>query len=296
MLGPMELRHLRYFVAVAEVENASLAAQRLRVSQPLLSRQIRQLEEELGVDLFERSPKSLRLTKAGKVFEREARQILEQADRAANRARAAAAVCSGELRIGYAPSLTVKILPQSLRTFERAHPSVKMRLYDLSTAEMLKRLKAKALDVALVAHPGKMALRGLAFRELGRHPAYVALPVSHPLAKARSIRAQELVREKVVAFSPEDYPEYHKWLASLFRGAGGRPKPSEAHDSVAGLIAAVEAGRGVAFGGEGLRELVGRRARARPLAPPAPPIVVGAVWAENAASETVRRFLDALGG
>src|ERR1700761_1528028 len=107
----MELRHLRYFVAVAEDENVSRAALKLHVSQPALSRQIRDLEDELGFLLLERSAKSVRLTAAGRVFLAEARAVLQRADEAVLAARAVATGKRGEIHVGYAPSLTVQILP-----------------------------------------------------------------------------------------------------------------------------------------------------------------------------------------
>src|SRR5471032_2868376 len=111
----MELRHLRYFVIVAEEQNVTRAAERLHVSQPPLSRQIRDLEEELGVALFHRTAKSLALTEPGKLFLNEARAVLLQAEKAVQTVRAVAAGQKGQLRIGYAPSLTVQLLPKALR-------------------------------------------------------------------------------------------------------------------------------------------------------------------------------------
>src|ERR1700743_1209002 len=118
----MELRHLRYCIAVAEQENVARAALKLHISQPGISRQIHDLESEIGFALFERSAKSLRLPNAGKVFLEEARAVLQRADEAVSRARAAAGAGNGEIHVGYAPSLTVQILPQALRTFQAALP------------------------------------------------------------------------------------------------------------------------------------------------------------------------------
>src|SRR5271167_2639368 len=111
----MELRHLRYFVAVAEAENVTRAATKLHVSQPALSRQIHDLEEEIGFPLFERSAKSVRLTDAGRLFLNEARAVIERAELAVKNARAVAGGIRGEIHVGYAPSLTVQILPLTLR-------------------------------------------------------------------------------------------------------------------------------------------------------------------------------------
>src|SRR5271170_4764980 len=145
----MELRHLRYFVAVAEEENVTRAAERLHVSQPPLSRQIRDLERELGVELFRRTAKSLALTEAGKIFLVEARAVLLRAEQAVLTVRTVAAGERGRLRIGYAPSLTVEILPAALREFESACPGVRVTLLDLSSEECVQRLTAGKIDVAL---------------------------------------------------------------------------------------------------------------------------------------------------
>src|SRR5262249_17320539 len=142
----MELRHLRYFIRVAEEENVSRAALKLHVSQPALSRQIRDLEEELGFQLLERSAKPVRLTEAGRAFLTEARAVLQRADDAVKAARAVATGAS-ELHVGYAPSLTARILPPTLRAFQLESPRLRVRLHDLSTEEMLAGLRDDELQL-----------------------------------------------------------------------------------------------------------------------------------------------------
>src|SRR5437660_1170069 len=150
ILGPgMELRHLRYFVAVAEMENVSRAALKLHVSQPALSRQIHDLEDELGFPLLERSAKSMRLTQAWRIFLNEARGVLQRADEAVKKARAAANGESEELHIGYAPALTPRILPPALRAFQFVMPRVRVKLHDLTTEEMLAGLRQSKLQLGL---------------------------------------------------------------------------------------------------------------------------------------------------
>src|SRR5256712_66478 len=146
----MELRHLRYFVAVAEEQNVTRAAARLHVSQPPLSRQIRDLEDELGVALFDHGAKAVRLTEAGRVFLTEARAVVQRADEAVQTVRAVASGQRGEIHVGYAPSLTVELLPRALRFFQEANPGVRVQLHDLSTQEMLRGLRDGKLHVALV--------------------------------------------------------------------------------------------------------------------------------------------------
>src|SRR5512141_582873 len=122
----MELRHLRYFVAVAEEENVSRAALKLHLSQPALSRQVRDLEDELGFLLFERSAKSVRLTEAGRAFLGEARAVIHRVEEAVTKTRAVAAGARTGIHVGYAPSLTVEILPQTLHEFQVALPGVRV--------------------------------------------------------------------------------------------------------------------------------------------------------------------------
>ncbi|MCC5840679.1 MAG: LysR family transcriptional regulator [Opitutales bacterium] len=286
----VELRHLRYFVAVAEVENVTLAAQRLHVSQPPLSRQIHQLEEEVGCALFERTGKSLRLTPAGEVFAREAKAILAKVGEAAAAARATTEA-AGELRVGYAPSLVVKILPKVLRLCKERAPEVRIRLHDLSTMEMVRQVRGGDLDVALAVHPGTAALRGLTFHEIERLPACVVLPLPHPLARAKSPHLKDLAEEPVVAFTREDYPEYRRWLASVFKTIQRRARIVEEHDSITSLIAAVEAGQGIAFGGDGFKALCGTRLCVRRLDGFAPPIRVGAIHSPRSIHPAVRLLL-----
>lgn len=181
----MELRHLKYFVTVAEELNFSRAAARLRVAQPAISRQIRDLEDELGAKLFERTARAVRLTEAGRVFLVEAKAVLRRADEAVRAVRAVGD--AGELRVGYAPSLTVEILPAALRKFQETNPGVRVALHDLSTREMLAGLSADRLDLALLVKPGKSALTGLRFEELRRYAWCLAVAVTHPLAKGRVV-------------------------------------------------------------------------------------------------------------
>jgi DNA-binding transcriptional LysR family regulator len=287
----MELRHLRYFVAVAEAENVSRAALKLHVSQPALSRQIRDLEEELGFLLLERSAKSVRLTEAGRVFLTEARAVLQRTEDAVKTARAVATGGGGELHVGYAPSLTARILPPTLRAFQAGQPDVRVRLHDLSTEEMLAGLREGRLQIAFIVRLTPAMLRGLRFEELVRDSLCLAVAPKHPLARRRSVTLVEAAREPLIAYSRKDYPEAHEMLATLFATARAKPRIAEEHDSVSSLIAAVEAGNGVAIAPRSLACTAGPRLKLIPLSPEPAPLVVGAAWSKDRFPAAAERFL-----
>jgi DNA-binding transcriptional LysR family regulator len=165
----VELRHLRYFVAVAEMENVSRAALKLHVSQPALSRQIRDLEDEIGFCLLERTAKSVRLTDAGRAFLNDAHTLLQQADEAVKKARAIASAEPTELKVGYSPAATARILPPILRAYQRVMPKAHVKLHDWSNEENVAGLRDGRLNLALVVRPPKAAsLEGIRFEELIR--------------------------------------------------------------------------------------------------------------------------------
>ncbi len=289
----MELRHLRYFVAVAGEENVSRAAKKLHVSQPGLSRQVRDLEDEIGFSLLERTAKSVRLTAAGKVFLAGAQTVLARAAEAVAEARAVAEGTEGEINVGYAPSLTVQILPQALRKFQEKFPHLRVALHDLSTTEMLAQLGGGQLQVAFTIRPPAKLRRGLGWVELARYVVCVAVAPGHPLAKAKSVGLGQIVREPIVAFSRKHYPEHHDQVAQLFAPLGVKPRLVGEHDSISSLIAAVESGRGLAIVSSGVACMAGPRLKLLPLRPAPPPISVVAIWRRGTETEWVKSFVAA---
>jgi DNA-binding transcriptional LysR family regulator len=269
----MELRHLRYFVVVAEEQNVTRAAERLHVSQPPLSRQIRDLEDELGVELFRRSAKSLALTEAGKIFLIEARAVLLRMDKAIETVRTVARGDRGSLRIGYAPSLTAEFLPRALRLLETERPGVRVALHDLSSEECVQRLAGGKLDLALTVPRKGLAARGMKFESLTRYPVCCAVGHGHPLEKKRSVTLAEIRQQKLMIFASDDFPEYRDWLNELLKGLDSCR--TEEYDGIVGLIAAVEAGRGVALVSSAVRCLAGPRLRLIPMRPPLDEVTVG---------------------
>lgn len=290
----MELRHLRYFVAVARDENVSRAALRLHVSQPGLSRQIRDLEDEIGFLLFERSAKSLRLTAAGRTFLSEAEAVLTRADDAIKAARAVAQAEHEELHIGYAPMPTVSFLPQALRAFRKKLPGLRVRLHDLVPEEMLVRLHAGTLDLAFATRPTKAMLRDCHFEELTRDKMRLAVAPGHPLSTRRSVELKEVLQEALAVYTRKEFPEYHAYLDTVFAKVGKWPRSVEEHEDGTSVITAVELGSHVAILPQSLTLTTGTRLRLIPLTPAPPPLIIGALWGNRRLKPSAEQLLRAL--
>jgi LysR family transcriptional regulator, benzoate and cis,cis-muconate-responsive activator of ben and cat genes len=287
----VELRHLRYFVAVAEEENVSRAALKLRVSQPGISRQIHDLEDEIGFLLFARSGKSVRLTVAGKIFFGEARDILRHTADAVERARAGLA-SQAEINIGYIPSGTVELLPRALRVFRGSFPGMQVTLHDLSAEETVALLLQKKLDIALTVLRQKLP-RELDMKEVARYETCVAVGATHPLAKSKIVSLDQMASEPVAVYTRKDYPGYHKHLEKLFDAIGRKPWIGSEHDSGSSLIAAVAAGHEFALLPSCVSGTAGPRLKLLELRPALPPWSIVALWRKDAETESVKAFVAA---
>jgi DNA-binding transcriptional LysR family regulator len=245
----VELRHLRYFVAVAEMENVSRAAmQRLHVSQPSLSRQIRDLEDEMGVQLLERTAKSVRLTEAGRAFLDEARAILKQTDDAVGKVRAIAGKAETELHLGDWPLATGRMLPGLLRAYQKAMPKVKVKVHDWPVEKNIAGVRDGRLQLAIILPPLKAhALEELRFEPLFTGRICLAVSCDHPFAARRSVSLTDAAREPFIGLTHEDYPRYLEYLNAIFAQVNDKPRLVEEHDGWSGVFSAVSAGGGVAL-------------------------------------------------
>jgi DNA-binding transcriptional LysR family regulator len=279
MMRPtMELRHLRYFVAVAEDLNFTKAAARLRVAQPALSRQMQSLEDEIGVDLLKRSPRGVTLTAEGKLFFDEARQVIARMDESVNKVRALARGEYGELHVGYAPSASVEILPPALADFKKGAPHVKIVLHELTSNEMAEGLRRGTLDLSIMVRPTEENAVGLEFELIESYPFCVALPPLHPLAKLKRVPIARLVHEPLVSLRRGEYSDFHRLLLLMFAGLEPQPCIVAECDSGSSLFAEVEAGHGLALLPTVYHHVLCNRLELRPLIPgdlPAMDIVVG---------------------
>ena len=282
---------MRYFVAVAEMENVSRAALKLHVSQPALSRQIRDLEDEIGFSLLERTAKSVRLTDAGRAFLDNARALLQNADEAVTKARAVASAEPTELHVGYSPTPTAEILPKTLRAFQAAMPNVHVRLHDWSNKDILEGIRDGRLQLGLIVPPLKAsALHDVRYEELFHERVCVAVAPQHPFARRRAIPISEVAAEPLIGLTREDYPNYYDYLSMIFSKVKQKPRVVEEHDSFSGIISAVEAGTGVTIGADTLSHSFGNRVKVLHITPEPKPISVGIVGAKGRLSPAAEKF------
>ena len=200
----MELRHLRYFIAVAEELHFRRAAERLHMSQPPLSQQIRQLEEEVGAVLLLRNQRKVELTAAGAAFLVRAREILDAVEDAARQARRVQRGEVGRLAVGFVGSAMYSFVPELLRAFREDKPDVGLRLHELGTTEQLRQLEDGRLDVGFVRLRGSRP--GLAFESVLDEEVVVALPDVHPLSQRPLLRLADLEGESLVLLTPAGSP------------------------------------------------------------------------------------------
>ena len=281
MDGVMELRHLRYFVAVAEALNFTKAAEQLRVAQPALGRQVRDLEDEIGVDLLKRSPRGVTLTAEGKLFLEEAREVLRRTEESVKKVRALARGEYGELHVGYAPTPTVEILPPALAEFQKAVPGVKMLLHDMSSDEIVDGLRSGALQLAVTPWLVGGHAPDLEFESLKTYPICAVLPALHPLARLKTIPLEKIAAEPLITLTRKNYPDAHTMLEMLFRSLGVKPKIALECDSGSSVITAIESQRGIALAIPVLKLVAGNRLRYRPLTGVSTVLPVGIVRAKN---------------
>jgi DNA-binding transcriptional LysR family regulator len=273
----MELRHLRYFVTVADEENISRASARLRISQPAVSRQIKDLEDELGTPLFMRAKTGMHLTRAGTAFLAHARDLLRRANSAVEELQQFSKPAKAELVIGVITPVLTGTLTPALRCFHQRHPKVELRITEKSPGEQVKALRAGELDAALVGQACAALGNEFEIVPLRRLPLAAVLPDDHLLALRKRIRLAELANESFIGLDDEAYPVRSESVCAICQAAGFTPQFRSRADSVAVLLAQVAAGKGVALLPVEAGSMPHPQTRFIPLAKPAPEVVSSAL-------------------
>jgi DNA-binding transcriptional LysR family regulator len=289
----MELRHLRHFVALAEELHFGRAARRLSISQPPLSASIRQLEEDLGVRLFERSSRQVRLTAAGAALLVEGRRILAQAADARALVGRIASGLSGRLQVGFVASMLYRGLPELLAGHARSHPGIEVVLRELNSGEQVDALLAGRLDAGFVHAPTLPA--GLEGVEVLVEPFVCCVPQAHPQARRRHADLARLSGEPLVLFAREVSPEYHDRIVSLCIESGFAPQQRHEVRHWLTVLAFVAAGMGVALvpaslaraGMAGVRFLALRNRRVQS--------VTRMLWAPGRMTPALRGLVESVG-
>jgi LysR family transcriptional regulator, hca operon transcriptional activator len=241
----MELRHLRYFAAVAEELNFTRAANRLHTAQPSLSQQVRQLEEEIGTSLFERDTRKVQLTPAGRALLKETREILRRTDHLVEIASSAATGKASELSIGVSPLAEVKIVPKIVPIMRERYPRISLMFHSTATGEQLTGLRDYSIDIAFLWGP--LSEPDLATEKVLREEIVAVLPADHELAKMRRVSIQMLNDMPCIGVSRKAPPPLRDALVALCNQAGIRMRWTHEADSVSGHLNMVAAGLGYAL-------------------------------------------------
>ena len=291
----MELRHLRYFVAVAEELHFGRAAERLRIAQPPLSRQIADLERELGTPLFSRVKRRIQLTHAGRAFLKEARLTLAQADRAFRTAQRAARGEVGRLRVGFVEAATYSgILPDVLAFFRQHVPNVGLELFELSSLQQTEALREGRIEVGILHSPPHDAKQWLQVERVLADPMVAALPQGHRLASLESVPLTELAPEPFLLFRRPTGPGLYDRIIAACQAAGFSPRVAQEAGQVQTLVGLVSAGMGVALVPGSFAELRRPGLVYRPVTGLAVDMGTWLAWRANDDSPVRERFVTAL--
>ena len=289
----MELRHLRYFVEVAEIENVSRAALKLHISQPAVSRQIRDLEDEIGLPLLERNGKVVRLTDPGRVFLYEARAILKKTDDAVLKTRVAEGKHKTELNVGDFPLVAARVMPRLLQEYRKTMPNVQVTLHDWPVEKEIAAVRNGQLQLAIIIPPLTGSWRReLRFRELETIRVCLAVSCNHPFARRKSVSLAEAAREPFVGLFHDEYPQHRVYVKAIFARVKDKPRFVEEHDGWAGLLSAVDAGVGVAIASDAFNYAFGDRVKLLPLTPEPKRVSLGVISRKWPRAPEIEKFCE----
>ena len=287
----MEFRQLRYFLTVAQELHFGRAAERLDITQPALSKQIRVLETDIGVELFIRTKRTVELTQAGEVFSIQAQQLLKQAAEAIQLAQRTAKGEVGKLTIGFTPTATYTVLPKSIGRFRSLYPQVEVAMLELSTEAQVTALNRNEIDLGFLHPP--IARRGLELYPILSEEFAVVLPKQHYLNEKQSLSLKDLAEESFILHSRSEGPFLYDGFLKLCRQAGFKPKIAQETDSHQTRICLVAAGMGITFIPTGLQILVSEDLVCKPIEIPLK-LEFAAAWRSLVTMPVLREFLTVL--
>lgn len=286
----MELRHLKYFLAVAEELHFGRAAARIYIAQPPLSQQIKQLEAEIGVKLFNRTKRRVELTEAGKIFQQEAYAVLERLENGVLKAQQAALGEAGWLSIGFVSSINYEILPKVLREFRRQYPDVEIFLQEMHNLEQTQSLLEKRIHVGFARMPP--ASREIVSKIIAREPLIIALPSAHKLRKKNNLKLAELENEPFIVFSQSRPSPFYEYILRLCAEAGFQPSIVQQVGEIQTALGLVAAEIGVALVPASTHNLHREGVIYKSLAAPQPIIEMTMQFRKDEASPVVERFME----
>jgi len=286
----IEIRHLRYFVAVADELHFGRAAGRLHIAQPPLSRQIHALESELGVQLFRRGGRSIELTGAGRAFLPAARTALSEFERSLSVVRRAATTDVAQLHVGYGWSATFEVLPAVGQKLRQRHPEIGLVAHEMWNAELLEALVAATVDVGVTRYPELVPQ--LAYETIRNEPAVVVLPAGHPLASRAEIPLAALAQEQIILFPRELAPRLYDELLAMCRGAGFEPMVRQESFHTDWDLGLLGVGGRIALAPAAISSNAPAGVVVVQLTPPAPRMTMTVCWRKDTRSLAVQAFLS----
>ena len=286
----MELRHLHYFIAVAEELHFSRAAERLCISQPPLSQQIRSLEDELGVKLFERTKRHVQLTEAGKVFLERSYLVLAQLEQAIVVTQRIGRGEVGRLALGFVDTAMYTVLPEILRTFREQFPAVQLELHELTTSQQIQALHHKQIDIGIVR--SAISEPGLSVECFVPESLVLALPETHPLSAQTQVSLSTLADELFILFPAKLGPVFYEQIIHSCQQAGFHPKVSQEAVQMQTIVGLVAAGLGIAIVPASLQNFYRSGVIYRPLQEQIPETGLYLIWRQHDSSPVIRAFLS----
>jgi DNA-binding transcriptional LysR family regulator len=290
----MELRHLRYFIAVASNLNFSEASRRLHVAQPAISQTILDLEDELGVKLLLRTGRGVRLTAAGNAFFTEAQGVMHRADGARTAAQRASRGEVGCLRVGFLPCAAGPFLPALIKSYRKEFPNVEVQLRDMNTEQQLKAFEDGKIDIGFSRPFPKERAKEFCAEVVYEDQLEIVLPAGHALANKSVINLKDVACETFVEYYRRGAPALFSEVKTTCRKAGFSPKVILEFEEMSSVILAVESGIGVSLTLGFVRGLLSRESVVRPIKPASSKIPLCAVWPAGAQEPILASFLGAL--